>query len=275
MGTSAMVTIAVANQKGGVAKTTTVVNLAAEMARKNRRVLVLDFDPQRSATSSVFGNVDFELSAYELLFGAISWSSLVRPSIEFGFDVIPSDIMLSSADLRLASAIGRERVLANRLTKVKSEYDVCIIDTPPTLGLLAVNALVAADHVLIPVCPEYFSLRGIRLLEETMDSVRLNLRANLRLLGVLVTRNKKRVITNSAIRAIEDYFGDKVFETTIPENIRVEEAHSAHLPLWKYDPKCKAAVAYRRLAKEIEQCLNSQEAPGKKQERRRGQRGRG
>ncbi len=244
-------TIAVANQKGGVAKTTTVVNIASELARKRKKVLIIDFDPQRSATSSIFGNVDFDLSSDDLLFGTDDIEELVQTSKDFGVDVIPSDIMLSSAELRLASAIGRERILFHRLLEFKKKYDFCIIDTPPTLGLLSVNALVASDEVLIPICPEYFSLKGIRLLEDTMISVRSNLGIRLKLLGVLVTRNKRRVITDSALSIISEYFGKKIFKTTIPENIRVEEAHNAHLPLWKYDAKCKAAAAYKKLAEEI------------------------
>jgi chromosome partitioning protein len=158
--------------------------------------------------------------------------------------------MLSSAELRLASMIGRERLLSRRLAKIKSDYDICIIDTSPTLGLLAVNALVAADDVLIPICPDYFSLKGIKLLEDTIDSVRQNLASRLTLLGVLVTRYRKRVITDSALAIIAEYFGPKLFKVKIPENIAVEEAHNAHMPLRKYDAGSKAAAAYRQLAKE-------------------------
>jgi len=250
-----MRTIAVANQKGGVAKTTTVVNLAAEFSRK-QRVLVIDFDPQRSATSSVFGNVEFENSVYDMLFNGVSSYEVIQTSADFGFDVIPSDIMLSSAELRLASVIGREKVLSHRLVDLKGAYELCFIDTPPTLGLLAVNALMAADEVLIPICPEYFSLKGVRLLEETIESVRENLDAHLNLLGVLVTRNKKRTIIRSALEVIRDYFGEKLFTTMVAENIRVEEAHNAHLPVFKYDSKCPAAVAYRKLAREIARRLS-------------------
>lgn len=245
-----MKTIAVANQKGGVAKTTTVVNLAAELAR-NHRVLVVDFDPQRSATSSVFGNVEFEYSVHDLLFNNAPPDKVIQTSDDFGFDMLPSDIMLSSAELRLASVMGREKVLSLHLNALKPDYDLCLIDTAPTLGLLSVNALVAADAALIPISPEYFSLKGIRLLEDTIDSVRKNLDARLALLGVLVTRYRKRIITKSALDVIIDYFGDKVFDAIIDENIRVEEAHNAHLPVGKYDSKCVAAVAYRKLADEI------------------------
>ncbi len=238
-----------------MAKTTTVVNLAAEMARLRQRVLVLDFDPQHAATSSIFGNVEFELSAYDLLFNNVTAETLIQPSPTFGVDVIPSDILLSRAELRLASVRGREKALANSLVKLKLEYDLCIIDTSPTLGLLLITTLVAADEVLVPICPDYFSLKGIRLLEETMHTVRQRLGTRLSLLGVLVTRNKKRVIVDSALDVIVEYFGKKLFETMIPENICVEEAHNVHLPLWKYDPKCKAALAYRELAKEVVRCL--------------------
>lgn len=256
MGKRSMRTIVIANQKGGVAKTTTAVNLASEMSVNGRRVLLVDFDPQRSSTSSIFGNVEFELSTYDLLFESVAADEIIQTSPDFGVDVIPSDIMLSSAELKLASIIGREKTLANSLTDIKRKYDICIIDTPPTLGLLSICALVASGDVLVPICPEYFSLKGLRLFEETMESVRRNMGARLNLLGVLVTRNRKRVIVDSALRAIDEYFGDKVFKTTIPEDIRVEEAHNAHLPLRKYAPKSKSALAYRELAKEIDKCLN-------------------
>ena len=246
-------TIVIINQKGGVAKTTTAVNLAADLG-DTRRVLLVDFDPQRSATSSIFGNVTFEFSCFDLLFEHATPKEVIQPSADFGVDVIPSDIMLSSAELRLASMMGRERFLARCLARVKSYYDICIIDTPPALGLLSINALVAADEVLIPVCPDYFSLKGVKLLEDTIESVRRNLCARLSLLGVLMTRYKKRIITDSACDAIAAYFGPKLFKTTIPDNIRIEEAHNAHLPLRKYDARCKAAVAYRELAKEIARC---------------------
>ena len=241
--------LAVANQKGGVAKTTTAVNLAAEMARTGSRVLLLDFDPQQAATSAIFGNVEFEPSAYHLLCEGVPASKIIQTSEAFGIDVIPSDIMLSSADLRLASVMGRETALAKALRGL--EYDLCIIDTPPTLGLLSINALVAADEVLIPICPEYFSLKGIVLLEGTIQSVWEKLDARVELLGVLVTRYQHRVITESALEAIRQHFGSMVFETIIPENIRIEEAHNAHLPVWKYDPDCKGAAAYKELASAV------------------------
>jgi chromosome partitioning protein len=158
--------------------------------------------------------------------------------------------MLSSGELRLASMMGRERLLTRHLAKIKPNYDVCIIDTSPTLGLLAINALVAADEALIPICPDYFSLKGIKLLEDTMTSVRQNLAARLSLLGVLVTRYRKRVITDSALDLISEYFGPKLFNVKIPENIAIEEAHNAHMPMRKYNANSKAAAAYRELAKE-------------------------
>ncbi len=244
-----MRTVVIVNQKGGVAKTTTAVNLAAELG-VTRRVLLVDFDPQRSATSAIFGNVDFDLSCYDLLFDNVPASKIIQKSEAFDIDVIPSDIMLSSGELRLASMMGRERLLTRHLAKIKPNYDVCIIDTSPTLGLLAINALVAADEALIPICPDYFSLKGIKLLEDTMTSVRQNLAARLSLLGVLVTRYRKRVITDSALDLISEYFGPKLFNVKIPENIAIEEAHNAHMPMRKYNANSKAAAAYRELAKE-------------------------
>ena len=244
-----------------------IVNLAAELACKGWRVLVIDFDPQRAATSSIFGNVEFEFSAYDLLFQSVAADAIIQTSPDFGVDVVPSDIMLSSAELRLVSVIGREKTLANSIRKVRRKYDLCLIDTPPTLGLLSVCALVAADDVLVPICPEYFSLRGIQLFENIMESVRHNMDARLNLLGVLVTRNRKRVIVDSALEAIAEYYGKKVFKTMIPEDIRVEEAHNAHLPLRKYASKCRSALAYRKLAKEVDQCLNNPKKSPRRQKK--------
>jgi len=244
-----MKTIIVSNQKGGVAKTTTAVNVAAEFARRHKVVLV-DLDPQGSASSAIFGNMEFDHSMLDVLFSNEPIENSIMTSEVFGLDVIPSDIMLSSADLRLATVMGRESVLYNRLRALEN-YDYCIVDTPPTLGLLAVNAFVASDGVIIPICPEYFSLKGIKLLEDTMANVRISLKAHFELMGVVVTRYKRRLIADSAMDLISEYFQDKLYKTIIPENISIEESHNAHQPIWKYDSTCKAAIAYEALAREI------------------------
>jgi len=241
--------LAIANQKGGVAKTTTAVNLAAELARTGRRVLLVDLDPQASATGSIFGEREFAGSIHDVMLGRASLESVVQHSDAFGIDVVPSDILLSGIELQIASVLGRERVLASRLAE--GPWDDVLIDTPPSLGLLTINAFTTAEEVIVTICPEYFSLRGIVLLEQTVQNVQANLGSPAHISGVLVTRYRSRIVAREAEAAIREHFGEKVFATVVPENIRLEEAHSAHQPIWKYDQHSKGAEAYAALAQEI------------------------
>jgi len=242
-------TVAIVNQKGGVAKTTTSVNLAFELASQGKKILLVDLDPQASSTSSIFGNEEFDISVYDLLLSKAPTEDIIRHSEEFSIDVLPSDITLSGVDLQMAQLVGREKILQHKLNNL--EYDFILIDTPPSLGLLTVNALTASDHILITICPDYFSLKGISLLEDTIDTVRKNLDAQINLLGTIVTRYRERVITKDALKIIQEHFKEKVFKTLIPENIKIEEAHNAHIPARKYDPNAKGANAYQELAKEF------------------------
>ncbi|MBF0533021.1 MAG: ParA family protein [Candidatus Omnitrophica bacterium] len=243
--------IVVANQKGGVAKTTTSVNLAAELARLHQKVLLIDMDPQNSATSAIFGGSNFENTIYDVLIGGMKINEVVQHSTAFGIDVVPSDIGLSGASMRISEQIGREKILFHYVRQLK--YDFMIVDAPPSLGLLTVNALTACDELLVPICPDFFSLKGIKLLEEIVVKVRQGLESEIDILGVLITRFRDRVVTNEAKNAIKNYFGDKVFHTIIPENIKLEEAHNAHLPVYKYDKGSKGATTYASLAKEVMQ----------------------
>jgi chromosome partitioning protein len=239
-----------ANQKGGVAKTSTVVNVAYEIARRKNRVLVVDLDPQASATSAVFGNREFdEKNIYQVLTGTPTIPEIAVHSDKFGFDVAPSHILLSGFELQIANRIGRERVLAEELEDL--DYDYLIIDCPPSLGLLTVNALTAADEVFVPICPEYFSLKGIILLRQTMDQVKKHLGAGFKFRGVIITRYRDRVVAREAVQEVKKFFGPLVFRTIVPENIKVEEAHNAHVPVALLNGKCKAAEAYKSLAKEV------------------------
>ncbi|MBF0569713.1 MAG: ParA family protein [Candidatus Omnitrophica bacterium] len=241
--------ICVANQKGGVAKTTTSLNLAAELARAGKKVILIDMDPQYSSTAAIFGNQRFEFNIYNVIVDKMDIRSVVQHSDAFGIDVVPSDIELSGATLRINEHIGREKVLYHYTQKLN--YDYMIVDAPPSLGLLTVNALTACHELVVPICPEFFSLKGIKLLEEIVENVRSGLGANIEITGVVITRYRERVVTNEARDAIRNYFGKKVFNVMIPENIKIEEAHNAHLPIYKYDKTSKGAEAYRQLAKEI------------------------
>ena len=244
-----MKVIAVANQKGGVAKTTTCVNLAAELAAAGNRVLVIDLDAQASATASVLGNIDNDKSMYDVMSGPTALTEIISHSETFNFDIAPSDILLSGIELQVAQLMGREKILARKIKDV--DYDIVFLDTPPSLGLLTVNALTAADSVLVTICPEYFSLKGIALLENTVTSVRNQLDSPVRIGGVLITRYQDRIVTREAERIIREYFGKAVFEAVIPENIRLEEAHNAHQPICTYDAASKGARAYKAVVQEI------------------------
>jgi len=253
--------IVIANQKGGVAKTTTSVNLAAELARLGYKVLLIDMDPQNSATSAIFGSSNFEYTVYDVMVNKMPISQVAQHSDTFGIDVVPSDIGLSGAPMRISEQIGREKVLFHYVRNVKG-YDFLLIDAPPSLGLLTVNALTACNELLVTICPEFFSLKGIKLLEEIVENVRTGLESEIEICGVVITRYRERVVTNEAKNAIRNYFGDKVFQTIIPENIKLEEAHNAHLPIYKYDPKSKGGEAYAMLAKEVANAKRKRKGAG-------------
>jgi chromosome partitioning protein len=248
--------IAFANQKGGVAKTTSTLNLAAALSEKGNRVLCVDMDPQGNLTMSQGLNPDsIERSMFDVLVHRLPIENVIQ---ETEIDLAVSSIDLAGAELALSSMIGRERALEKALASVKTVYDYILIDTPPSLGLLTINALVASDHVIVPVQCEYLSLRGLVQLENTLEMIRENLNPNVSIMGILPTMFDRRTLhAREAVEILEENFGDLVFKTRIKKTIRYAEAPVKGTSVLKYDPSGNAANAYRDLAKEV---LNGSQA---------------
>lgn len=246
-------TIACANQKGGVGKTTTVVNLATYLALAGDRVLVLDLDPQGNATSG-FGleKSDVERSIYDAFVGTVSLPELIRSSGIDGLDIIPSAIGLAGAEVELAPLAQRERRLRRLIDTVPAGYDYVIIDCPPSVGLLTVNALTAADFVLIPIQCEYYALEGLTQLIATVNLVRDHLNPSLAIKGVVMTMYDPRTNLSSEVTAeVRRHLGDLVYEAIVPRSVRLSEAPSFGLPIALYRADSKGAHAYAALAAEL------------------------
>jgi chromosome partitioning protein len=242
--------IVFANQKGGVAKTTTTLNLAVAFKEQGFRVLVIDLDPQGNLTMSQGMNPDaIERSMFDVLVHRLPISEIIHPA---EIDVAVSSIDLAGAELALSSMIGRERALEKALVEVRDSYDFIMVDTPPSLGLLTINAFVAATGVIVPVQCEYLSLRGLVQLENTLAMVRENLNPEVKIEGILPTMFDRRTLhSREAVEILEENFGDLVFKTRIRKTIRYAEAPVKGASVLKYDPTGTAAEAYRDLAKEV------------------------
>jgi chromosome partitioning protein len=242
--------IAFANQKGGVAKTTTTLNLGVALAERGLRVLLVDLDPQGNLTMSQGWNPDdIERSMYDVLVHRLPIDEVIRRG---EVDVAVASLDLAGAELALSSLIGRERALEKALGPVKERFDYVLVDTPPSLGLLTINAFVAADGVIVPVQCEYLSLRGLVQLESTLAMVRENLNPDVAVEGILPTMFDRRVLhSREAIDILEENFGDLVFNTRIRKTIRFAEAPVKGQSILAYDPTSEAAEIYRDLAKEV------------------------
>ncbi|MGG3940208.1 AAA family ATPase [Peribacillus psychrosaccharolyticus] len=245
--------LAIANQKGGVGKTTTSVNLSACLAYIGKKVLLVDIDPQGNATSGAgIEKADVEQCIYDVLVDDVEASEVIRETKVEKLYIIPATIQLAGAEIELVPTISREVRLKRALEEVKEDYDYIIIDCPPSLGLLTLNALTAADAVVIPVQCEYYALEGLSQLLSTIRLVQKHLNHELRIEGVLLTMLDAR--TNLGIQVIEEvkkYFQDKVYRTIIPRNVRLSEAPSHGEPIIIYDPKSRGAEVYLELAKEV------------------------
>ncbi|MCF0150477.1 MAG: ParA family protein [Firmicutes bacterium] len=256
--------IAIFNQKGGVGKTTTNINLAACLAMKNKKILVLDIDPQGNTTSGLgIQKKTLKNTCYDLLIEEeLDIHQVILNTTTKNLDLVPASVDLAGAEIELVQLDGREKRLKRALDQVRAEYDYIFIDCPPSLGLLTINALTAVDSVLIPIQCEFYALEGVSQLVSTVDLVKKSFNPRLQIEGVILSMFDGR--TNLSIQVVEEvkrFFGDKLYNTVIPRNVRLAEAPSYGVPITTYDPKSKGAKAYKTFAEEF---LEGEAADGNK-----------
>lgn len=244
--------ISIANQKGGVGKTTTSVNLSTILAKKGKKVLMIDTDPQGNATSGLGINKDVNFSVYDVIINDVEIENTIQQTMVKNLEVCPSNINLAGAEVELVSMMSREQRLKEKIDNQKDKYDYIIIDCPPSLGLITLNAFTASDSVLIPVQCEYYALEGLGQLINTINLVKKHLNKDLKIEGALLTMFDIRTnLSNQVVKEVNRYFENKVYKTVIPRNVRLSEAPSYGMPISVYDPKSKGAKSYDKFVKEF------------------------
>lgn len=244
--------ISLANQKGGVGKTTTTVNLGTILAKKGKKVLLIDADPQGNATSGLGVEKEVEYSTYDILVNDVKIQDAIQDTIIKNLKVCPANMSLAGAEVELVSMMSREQRLKEKLDEVKDFFDYILIDCPPSLGLITLNAFTASNSVLIPVQCEYFALEGLGQLINTINLVKKHLNKEIQIEGALLTMYDIRTnLSNQVVKEVKKYFENKVYKTVIPRNVRLSEAPSYGMPITEYDPRSKGAKSYTKFAKEF------------------------
>lgn len=245
--------IAIINQKGGVGKSTTAINLSAALGEMGKQVLLVDLDPQGNATSGLgIEKGQLSVCVYDVLLNDVPIQDAIIPDVCPGLDLVPATINLAGAEVELVSEMARENRLKDAVGTMRGRYDYIFIDCPPSLGLLTVNALVGADKLIIPIQTEFYALEGVTKLLESMKRVKSRLNPSLDIFGILLTMYDGRTTLSRQVAAeVRNYFTDQVFETIIPRTVKLSEAPSYGMPIIQYDPSGKGAAAYKELAKEV------------------------